>query len=236
MTPLETAARLALLAYNDNPTLDGFIIRPFSSGNIQGFSARKADTLWIVFCGTNDAQDWLDNLDAAKEMRPFGGVHAGFNNALDEVWENIVAVLDHGRWTNAHSVGHSLGGALAALAASRLVHSNFSRRKFLWTFGQPRCGDEYWATMMHIYFPDTYIRVFNAGDLVPHLPTALRFKHAGREVFFDHDGLLANPSWRHRISEAVKALITSRKSSLVLLHAHSMNTYLINVMNYLEDL
>ncbi|MBF0339486.1 MAG: hypothetical protein HQL95_00810 [Magnetococcales bacterium] len=84
------------------------------------------------------------------------------------------------------------------------------------------------------YLPNTYTRVCNSGDLVPHLPTALRFTHAGRELFFDPDGLKANPSRWHRVSEAFKALVTFRKAPLAMLHAHSMRTYLINVMNSLE--
>ncbi|MBF0190239.1 MAG: lipase family protein [Magnetococcales bacterium] len=230
------AARMALEAYSDQPNVEGFIVRPFTSGHVQGFTARQGDMIWIVFCGTNDAADWLDNLDVDKEMMPFGGgVHAGFNHALDEVWENLLSVLDHGRWNEAHFVGHSLGGALAALAASRMLRSNFSRRKFLWTFGQPRCGDATWAQTMDLYLPDTCTRVFNAGDMVPHLPTVLRFSHAGRAVFFDHDGLRANPSKWHRLSEAFRAMVTFRKAPLAMLHAHSMRTYLINVMNSLEN-
>ncbi|MEO5335212.1 MAG: lipase family protein [Magnetococcus sp. YQC-5] len=236
MKTISFAAQLAMDAYSDMPSVAGCLIRQFNSENIQGFTAQKGDDLWIVFCGTNETEDWMNNLNAGKEAMPFGGsVHAGFNHALDDVWDNILFILNHGRWNQAHFVGHSLGGALAALAASRLVYSNFSRRKFLWTFGQPRCGDEQWAEMMELYLAGRYIRVFNAGDLVPHLPTAWRFRHAGREMFFDNDGRKRTPSKWHRMSEACKALVTNRKASLVTLHAHSMNTYLTNVLNSMEE-
>ncbi|MEO5335224.1 MAG: lipase family protein [Magnetococcus sp. YQC-5] len=229
MKIISFAAQLALLAYNNKPSVEGYIVRPFVSGNVQGFTARKGDNLWIVFCGTNDAQDWLDNLNARKIERALGCVHAGFDLALDEVWNDVLAETGHNRWTSAHFVGHSLGGALAALAASRMVHSSFSIHQYLWTFGQPRCGDELWSEAMNFYMQDKYTRVFNAGDPVPHLPTCWRFAHAGRELFFDHDGWKAKSSWWSRVSEAFKALVTSRKAPLATLNAHSMYTYRGNV-------
>ena len=232
---LELAARMALLAYSDTPVMDGFTICPFSAENIQGFAARKDDDLWIVFCGTNDAEDWLDNLDARKEETGSGCVHAGFNQALDEVWDTVLSAINQTDWNCIHFVGHSMGGALAALAASRSAQIKMWMETYLWTFGQPRCGDSQWAEKMHFFIPKPSIRVLNAGDLVPHLPTCLRFTHAGLRIYFDHKGRPIKPTLWHRMSSGFKALVTHRKAALVTLQSHAMSQYLANVRKTLEE-
>ncbi len=150
MNNIKLAARMALEAYSDSPTMEGFSVSPFCVGNIQGFSARKNDELWIVFCGTNDVKDWLDNLDARKEMMEHGCVHAGFNHALDTVWESVLKAIGPNGWNNLYCVGHSLGGALAALTGSRLSRATAWLNLHVITFGQPRCGDRQWAQDMTI--------------------------------------------------------------------------------------
>ena len=41
--------------------------------------------------------------------------------------------------------GHSLGGALAVFAATDLISSGIAKNIRLYTFGQPRTGDDAWA-------------------------------------------------------------------------------------------
>ncbi|MBF0214129.1 MAG: lipase family protein [Magnetococcales bacterium] len=228
---IELAARMALQAYNDSPALTGFVISPFKVGNIQGFGARKGDDLWIAFCGTNDAEDWLDNLDARKEPAMSGSVHTGFNQALDEIWTMVLDLIAQRGWRRLHLVGHSMGGALAALAGSRLPGVTAWMEMHIITFGQPRCGDRRWASDMEMLFPESYLRVSNAGDPVPHLPTCWRFRHSGREIYFDHHGVSVAPSLWHRMGSAFQSLVLDRRAPLATLHAHSMSRYLANVLN-----
>jgi pimeloyl-ACP methyl ester carboxylesterase len=228
---IELAARMALQAYSDSPALTGFVISPFKVGNLQGFGARKGDDLWIAFCGTNDAEDWFDNLDARKEPAMSGSVHAGFNQSLDEVWTVVLDLIAQRGWRNIHLVGHSMGGALATLAGSRLPGVTAWVDLRIITFGQPRCGDRRWAADMNMLFPKNYLRVSNAGDPVPHLPTGWRFRHAGREVYFNHHGVSISPTLRHRVGSAFQALVLDRRAPLATLHAHSMSQYLANVLN-----
>ena len=96
-------------------------------------------------------------------------------------------------------VGHSLGGALAALCASRLAHdpdvTRLGAQVECVTFGQPRVGDGEWAARVDERTPRlTYTRVVKAGDLFARVPTSgfwLPGGNGGRfEVEYAHAGAL----------------------------------------------
>jgi len=80
--------------------------------------------------------------------------------------------------------GHSLGGGMSALAAVDLA-TNFTI-KHVYTFGQPRTGNQAWVDMF-MKMPFTYFRIVNYMDPVPRLPPKgfLSYKHAGPEVFYN---------------------------------------------------
>lgn len=105
-----------------------------------------------------------------------GRVHRGFRSALDEIWEPLEQLVD--RLRKEHRAiwltGHSLGGALAILAASRL-----SGVRGVYAFGAPLVGDgEFRAGL-----PVRPVRFVHGSDLVarvpviaPNLPPRLTWK------------------------------------------------------------
>ncbi len=232
---LAVAADMASRAYQQTVQINSFTVTQYSHGHVQWFSARSGGDLWIAFCGTNEADDWIFNLNVGKEISNCGHVHDGFNRALDTVWSSVMDEIARGRLERLTFVGHSLGGALAAIAASRLIFSPLCSRMYLWTFGQPRCGDRQWADWMEQQLNSRYVRTFNAGDPIPHVPTRLRFCHAGRELFFDKDGTATEPTLWQRVSAAMGVIVTQFWSSVVWLGAHSMDRYRSNVLKLLEE-
>lgn len=215
---IKKAAILALASY-DPREINGV----YSHENIQYRITRDNDnTLWIAFRGTDESADWMDNLDARKtHVRFFGDVHAGFYHAMESVWPHLLMELQH--IENVIFVGHSLGGAIAAMSANHAYQTMPIGLKIqLITFGQPRCGDADWASAMNFFLGDDYVRVFNAGDPVPHVPSAARFHHAGREIYFDANGQVAAPTLMTRIANAGKAIVSHGIT-------HSMATYQENV-------
>ena len=230
------AARMALEAYNDNPKIPGHGVTTFSVGNTQGFMAVKGLDLWIAFAGTNEPRDWITNLDAAKIDGYADGskIHKGFNNALSSVWTAIMPVLCSREWDNIYIVGHSLGGALASLLASRLLGNKHTNKIInLITFGAPRCGDATWALVMDTVFPPGVCstRFVRAGDIVPHVPSVTRWRHAGQEIFFDESGKVVPNSWHRQLVGAARILLTRRESwtNSAVLDAHNMYNYFLNV-------
>nr|CAD2188393.1 unnamed protein product [Meloidogyne enterolobii] len=95
-------------------------------------------------------------------------------------------VRDSGRIT-----GHSLGGALASLAAAKIVHSKAipQERIKLVTFGQPRTGDSGFASGMASSLSFYNYRVTRARDLVVHVPPRVfqDYAHYRTEIFYDND-------------------------------------------------
>jgi hypothetical protein len=82
--------------------------------------------------------------------------------------------------------GHSLGGALAVLAAVDLK-KNFYPRTYmiLYTYGQPRVGNEAFSDFIFSQLDGYYVRVTHYDDAVAHLPPRIKgFKHAGNELWF----------------------------------------------------
>ena len=106
-----------------------------------------------------------------------GAVHLGFKQAIDRVWPRLMAIIEplaasRTVWFG----GHSLGGALATLAADRFGDTAGSC-----TIGSPRVGDRLFAAGFDARFADRVLRYVNDADIVTHVPTPLPlpYAHAG---------------------------------------------------------
>ena len=140
-------------------------------GYIAAGVGAHAGEMLVVTRGTAMLVDWCSNLNIAMQLGPGGHlVHAGFN----EVWKSCRDPL-HGFLANRnpsriHCVGHSLGGALAALNAD-YFNSNGVAEVLLYTFGAPRSGDAFCARSLTRRIGAAQIfRVSHAADPVPKIP------------------------------------------------------------------
>lgn len=150
----------------------------------------------------------LDWAPASSNVR----VHRGFSAALDIVWEEMEKAIVTGGddiKTPVYFTGHSLGGALAVLAAARFIAvdaNNYNRFGGLHTFGQPRVGNAAFADWATLLFRGRYTRAVNHRDIVPQLPPPKvgewEFKHFGIVHVFDGAGRLSiNPGWFFRLAD-----------------------------------
>ncbi len=139
-------------------------------------------------------------------------VHRGFATALEVIWEDLqkaTAVEGNDSKLPVYFTGHSLGGALAVLAAARFLAAdsgNAQRFGGLHTFGQPRVGNAAFATWATRLFGGRYTRAVNHRDIVPQLPPpqvgSWEFKHFGIAHVFDGAGRLSiNPGWFFRLAD-----------------------------------
>ncbi|KXZ54217.1 hypothetical protein GPECTOR_5g309 [Gonium pectorale] len=74
-------------------------------------------------------------------------------------------------------LGHSLGGAIALMAATYLDGHESIPVTGVYTFGCPRVGDTTWASAYPLR--DVTLRLENTGDIVPTLPFGTAWRHVG---------------------------------------------------------
>ena len=118
------------------------------------------------------AEDWLndDDLFLTTVNYSAGRVHTGFARSLDNLWNPLSGAIQSANRNGGkiYVTGHSKGGALAALAALRLISQNVSPASVI-TFGAPRTGDENFAAAYSNLMPNHW-RFEHRNDIVPHLP------------------------------------------------------------------
>ena len=177
-------------------------IKFFSKLSTQCFIASNARFAIVAFRGSEGwkldepfdpwqvVADWTTDFDIRlSEWFRGGRVHRGFRDALEEVWADIFPYMkklaDQGCkiWVT----GHSLGAALATLAADR-----FQDVQGLYTFGSPRVGDREFQENFRL---QAY-RVVNGDDIVSRVPPAGIYRHVGELKIIDrrggiHEGLTA---------------------------------------------
>ena len=150
-----------------------------------------ADHTEIAFRGTANLRNWLVDLDVAmKGLDANVKVHAGFLKAADALVPQLIQALlpagaDKAALRPIYITGHSLGGALAALAAFALAREGFPIAA-VYTFASPRVGNVDWRKAYNAELGDKTYRVVAAGDAIPLVPGILAgYRHVGIEIFLD---------------------------------------------------
>ena len=158
----------------------------------------------LVFRGTTGFRNWLLDLDVRPEKwNAHATVHRGFREALEQIWNVLQPALESLAGP-CFFTGHSMGGALAQLAAARF------RPQAVYCFGAPRVGDRGYVEMMRAI---PVFRIVNGQDIVAVLPPAsqrLPFTPAGRLVFICARGRL------HQIDDEAVADLASETDTVAL--------------------
>jgi triacylglycerol lipase len=140
------------------------------------YVAIRGGTLYVVFRGTVTISEWLKNIKLAQrayEFIPMGGnTEVGFTEVYGSIHEDIIEavedVIGGGGITQVFVTGHSLGGALAALAAPELA-DRLMVKPAVYTFAAPRAGNRTFSQRYNALINPSW-RVVNRHDLVPTLP------------------------------------------------------------------
>jgi triacylglycerol lipase len=139
-----------------------------------GFVATKGEDAFVVIRGTISPLEWLE--DASIVPVPFapkwGNTTNGFKTIYSQLSPTIIKAIQALKATNAFAMlyvtGHSLGAALAHLAAADI----FIQQGILstsYTLAGPRTGDSDFAAAFELSGLQTW-RIFNTEDIVPTLP------------------------------------------------------------------
>lgn len=161
---LAELSRLVYRSQGRQPFLDraGLEETFFDVDDTECFVVHPHDRKWaaLVFRGTDSLKNWIENLDAAPIPAPVGKVHEGFSRALDVVWNRVTPLLASFDCPIFYA-GHSLGAALATVAASRRAP------RATYTYGSPLVGDKEFATS---FAGKPMFRIVNDRDDVPRVP------------------------------------------------------------------
>jgi hypothetical protein len=158
----------------------------------------------LAFRGTkpNDFINWLTDANTTLTKFQFGRVHAGFYANVQPLWGAIAEAIDNaiagrpsngnaarGPLKNLYITGHSLGAAMAVIAAARIFSADYLEwqpyLRGVYTFGQPSVGDRVFAEHYEREF-NLYRHVYRY-DVVPHMPPldVGIFPHFGTEFYSD---------------------------------------------------
>ncbi|KAG1901972.1 Alpha/Beta hydrolase protein [Suillus fuscotomentosus] len=178
-------------------TLVAQFINPITG--TQGFIARD-DTrkeLVVAFRGSREISSAI--IDTSLLLSPLRGpglpentdahVHTGFLYAFRSVGDRVLNVLrEQFKEFPQYDVtvsGHSLGGAIASIAAVSIRNSFPDAALRLFTFGQPRTGDQSFAELVETLIGvDNVFRGVHSFDGVPTMiPTRLGYKHHATEYW-----------------------------------------------------
>jgi len=157
----------------------------------QGFIATNCHTVLVAFRGTESPRDWVTDAQCRLQDVGMYRAHQGFCRAAGSVEHEILWRVREHEWAGKKVIftGHSLGGALAQIAALNLVESGL-RVDAVVSFGSPRVGDGHFRAYYNTLLGECSTRVVNQTDMVTRLPGLLQgYRHGGlNEVFFDAFG------------------------------------------------
>jgi hypothetical protein len=113
--------------------------------------------------------------------------------AYDDITKIVAKLLYDNPHAQLFVTGHSLGGALAAVYGA-MLHYNAEteitdRLAAIYTFGQPRVGDQNFANYANQKLKGHYNRVVYCNDIVPRVPfdnKLFQFKHFGGCDYYDN--------------------------------------------------
>jgi Lipase (class 3) len=151
----------------------------FDSGDVQGFWCAGKESGLLVFRGTSNPGQWLRDVRFLPVPYPWGHVHVGFRDGVAAV-ETFLAAFDTVVRNVPHVwvAGHSLGGALAVIAAARLKMKT-GVSALLHTYGQPAVGLNDFAERYSAELPQCLWRFVNQSDIVTRVPPGPLYRHVG---------------------------------------------------------
>jgi triacylglycerol lipase len=204
-------AEAAFLAYWRDPEKvkriyeqqTGLKCEPLDEGGTQCHLAFNEDFAIVAFRGTQP-DDWQDIFDDGRfglDDWPHGRVHEGFKAAFKRIEKKLRdALKTHASNKPLWITGHSLGAALAVLAADTI------ETRGIYTFGLPRVGNTLFTGHYNQRFSGRSFRYVNDVDVVTHVPPGrplTPYLHVDEQRWIDPDGNVSKslPALQHFFSD-----------------------------------
>jgi hypothetical protein len=211
----------------------------FANGLTDGFAfIAESDALNVLsFRGTHSKANWNTNFRAGlinpKGTDPNLRVHEGFYGAFqglseDGLSEKIAAINKTSGNIPFYVTGHSLGGALAQIAAAVF---GSDRLAACYTFGSPRVGN----AIFDLWVKAPSYRVINHADLVPQVPLPIFYRHSGDPRYLPAKVSAApyrhEPGFFERVWQWVEGFVqlARRRGALLEIEDHKIRNYMVKL-------
>ncbi len=252
-----------------NQEKDSFVRHNFRYFNNKGrdtqaYMFRTEQFVVLAFRGSKEPKDWLTNV--TTQLRSFtvcrdgvttlssyqGRVHTGFFLAWAIIERSVL--LQISKWRSQmnaegkalpplYITGHSLGGALATMAAASLSDNGVNVAG-VYTFGQPRVGDRTFARQLDKHINGKAFRFVNNNDIVPHVPPPFSlwnptrlYGHVGLVKYFNARGtIMPNHTMVNRLMDFGMGIgqgMAGAKFDLI--SDHSMEYYISHLTTALKE-
>jgi hypothetical protein len=210
-----------------------------------GYIVAGDEMICVVFRGTEDELDWRTNFRMQFIVLQGGAnVHAGFFQAYlgirEELFKSIKQLVSKDMPPRPiYITGHSLGGALAMMAAAELSNHDDrdvrDRIAACYTFGTPKVGDRSFDQFVKV----PLYRVTNGIDIVPAVPPWLGYRQVGDARYFGKSG---NSPLRRAPRVFLQALRTLRSLISLIRYGqlrniadHNMSVYVAKLAAWAEQ-
>jgi len=208
----------------------------FDKDGSQAFTFENEVDCILVFRGT-EPNEWNDikaDIDAASVVaETIGRVHRGFKTEVDDLWPDIEQSLVNNKkqlWI----AGHSLGGAMATICASRcrLAHIQTSPIE-VYTYGSPRVGNKIYVNHAIV----NHYRWVNNNDIVTRVPpTWLRYRHTGSEQYMNAYGKIREMTAWQRTKDRWRGFwMGAKQGSVDHFSDHIMDRYIENIYGAIQE-
>ena len=161
-------------------------VRGFTKKSAQAALVEHSSYLTLVFRGTDEPADWIDNLNAFPEQALFGAFHRGFLHSVQDIWDPLFArysELNRQKPRALFITGHSLGGAMATVASSILIQEDEAFTS-TYTFGQPRAVTRDTGRVYNVEAKSKTFRFQNNNDIVTRAPARIMgYTHVGTFLY-----------------------------------------------------
>ena len=146
----------------------------------------------VLTCRGTEPNEWNDIKADANALTDLaetvGRVHRGFKREVDDIWPHIEAFLVDDDTRQLWFTGHSLGGAMAQLAAGRCDLAAIpATPAAAFTYGSPRVGNRRYVASHKV----DHVRWVNNNDIVTKVPpTWFRYRHRGNRIYITSTGAI----------------------------------------------
>lgn len=203
----------------------------FDNKSSQAALVEHNDYICMAFRGTDELEDWLDNIKITATKQLFGHFHLGFWEAVQDIWPPMLACYEEAQKNGSRPLfitGHSLGGAMATIAAAIMMHENKAVAS-VYTFGQPRTMRPLTSMKFNTKCKNIFFRFHNNNDIVTRIPARIAgYSHVGTYLYISQEETIYEEvgCWFRFLDYVDGAISDLGEKGMDMLKDHSMKNYL----------